>query len=445
VFYISLAKRKIPSGHTSKSKPRNKKQTPKPKGPSYSSFSSSMSSTVQGQYFFGEPKYIPGETSFQDQKSDVAFYNLVNKNLLQPIPPPRVNPPIMHLEDILGKDQVQQIQKNGRIVFHSVGDTGASLKAGPRDEALVTDKMAEDFNDPNAADIPRFLFHLGDVIYNFGEDEYYYDQFYEPFRNYQAPIFAIPGNHDGVVYKSEVAKTLEAFQEHFCSEEPRHAPQAAGLLRTTMTQPGVYFTLSSPFITIIGLYSNVLEDPGVISSQGGTNSLSDDQKNFLKSELKRLHDQNYPSAVIITVHHPPYTGGTTHGGSPGMLKDIDDAVKYAGGFGPHAVLSGHAHNYQRFTRIINNQEIPFIIAGSGGHNASPIRVGSGNTVIRTPVKEGDHIFDRYFHDYGYLRLVVTPKLMSIEFHDVSSGLDSKSPADVCTVDLKTRKLTTTHA
>lgn len=440
-----MVKRTVRTKHISKSKSRSKTQTPKRVGSTPSSFSLSTSSTPQGQYFFGEHQYIPGETGFVDQKSDVAFYSQINKKLLQPIPSARIDPPIMHLEDILGKDQVQQIQKNGRIVFHSVGDTGASLRAGPKDEALVTDKMVEDFNDPNLADIPRFLFHLGDVVYNFGEDEYYYDQFYEPFRNYQAPIFAIPGNHDGVVYQSDVAKSLEAFQEHFCSDEPKHAPQAAGLLRTTMTQPGVYFTLSAPFVTIIGLYSNVLEDPGVISSQGGTNPLSDDQKNFLKSELKRLHDQNYSGAVIIAAHHPPYTGGTTHGGSPGMLKDIDDAVRYAGGFGPHAVLSGHAHNYQRFTRTINGQEIPFIIAGSGGHNASPIRVGKGNTVIRTPVKEGDHIFERYFHDYGYLRLVVTPKLMSIEFYDVSSGMDSKSPADVCTVDLKTRKLTTTHA
>ncbi len=46
---------------------------------------------------------------------------------------------------------------------------------------------------------PAFLFHLGDVVYDFGEAQYYYDQFYEPYRNYPAPIFAIPGNHDGFI------------------------------------------------------------------------------------------------------------------------------------------------------------------------------------------------------------------------------------------------------
>ena len=36
-----------------------------------------------------------------------------------------------------------------------------------------------------------------------------------------------------------------------------------------MTQPGVYFILDAPFVSIIGLYTNVLEGPGVISSQDG--------------------------------------------------------------------------------------------------------------------------------------------------------------------------------
>ena len=164
----------------------------------------------------------------------------------------------MDLEDIIGKESVQKIQKAERIVFHSVGDTGAKhTKPGLEAEAAVTDKMTEDFDEPNQADIPSFLFHLGDVIYNFGEDEYYYDQFYEPFRNYQAPVFAIPGNHDGITYMQDQSPSLSAFLKHFCDEEPHHAPEAGGLARTTMTQPGVYFSLTAPLVTIIGLYSNV--------------------------------------------------------------------------------------------------------------------------------------------------------------------------------------------
>ena len=305
--------------------------------------------------------------------------------------------------------------------------------------------MVGDFNESSPADIPSFLYHLGDVIYNFGENDYYYDQFYEPFRNYQAPIFAIPGNHDGLTYLEDPSTSLAAFLKHFCDDAPHHSLEAGGLTRTTMTQPGVYFTLAAPLVTIIGLYSNVLEDPGVISTEGGKYPKVDDkQKEFLKSELKRLHDENYSGAVILAVHHPPYTSGVIHAGSSGMLKDIEDAIQYARNFAPHAVLSGHAHNYQRYTRIMGRRQIPFIVAGSGGHNALAIRPDKGNAIIRTPMTLGDVSFRRYFADYGYLRIVVTAKLLSIEFHDVSSGLDSKSPTDVCTVDLQTRTLTTTR-
>jgi hypothetical protein len=91
---------------------------------------------------------------------------------------------------------------------------------------------------------------------------------------------------------------------------------------------------------------------------------------------------------------------------------------------------------------MDQKQIPFIVAGSGGHNALPIRTIGSNTIIRTPITVGDVSFRRYFADYGYLRIVVTEELLSIEFHDVSSGLDSKSPADISTVVLKTRILTT---
>lgn len=44
-----------------------------------------------------------------------------------------------------------------------------------------------------------------------------------------------------------------------------------------MTQPGVSFTLDAPFVSIIGLYTNVLEGPGVISSESGRYPIGDEQ------------------------------------------------------------------------------------------------------------------------------------------------------------------------
>ena len=121
---------------------------------------------------------------------------------------------------------------------------------------------------------PAFFFHLGDVIYNFGEGQYYYDQFYEPYREYDRPIFAIPGNHDGMVFgQSSTAPqvpTLAAFLTNFCAGTPDPSPDAPTSVRSCMTEPAVYFTLDAPYVSIIGLYSNVMDTGGgVISSQGG--------------------------------------------------------------------------------------------------------------------------------------------------------------------------------
>ena len=95
----------------------------------------------------------------------------VQKNLLQPIPTPAAGANLtMTLASALGSSgaaAVAAIQKSGQIVFHSVGDTGAVK--GPETQSLVSDKMVQDFADTNPSDRPSFCFHLGDVVYSFGE------------------------------------------------------------------------------------------------------------------------------------------------------------------------------------------------------------------------------------------------------------------------------------
>jgi hypothetical protein len=379
-----------------------------------------------------------------DTTSDEGDYSLNDPTLMEPIPAPRggATEPVLTLEQILGDagpTQVAAIQQAGQIVFHAVGDTG-SVK-GPATQSLVADKMVSDFDEADPADVPSFFFHLGDVVYNFGEGEYYYDQFYEPYRSYPAPIVAIAGNHDGVVYKTDPAPTLEAFLRNFCAETPAVSTDAGGLVRTAMIQPGVFFTFDAPFVRILGIYSNVLEDPGVISSQGdSTSPVSDIQLAFLTAALTRAKTENYTGAVIVAVHHPPYTYGTQHSGSPRMSQDIDTCATNAG-FWPHAVISGHAHNYQRFTRLNGSTQIPYIIGGCGGHNVNSIQSGS-NGAIRTPIAVSSTLtFESYDDtDYGYLRIVVTAETLRIEYHPASDGAGTKTPDDVVTVNLQTRTI-----
>jgi hypothetical protein len=389
---------------------------------------------------FGQPVASPDPTKFTvAHGSDDQLYNLVKVGLLQKIPPPRTQNLTVPLASIWGSSgaaRVAAIQTAGQIVFHVVGDSGSVN--GPATQSLVADKMVADFTDPSPADRPQFCFHLGDVVYSFGEAKFYYDQFYDPYRNYPAPIVAIPGNHDGQVYSTDSAPSLTAFLENFVTAAPMKSLQSGGLIRTTMTQPAVYFALDAPLITIIGLYSNVLEDPGVISSQGDKTSPVDDQQlTFLTSALTQAKAAGKP--VIIATHHPPYSGGSAHGGSPAMLADIDGICQKLG-IWPHAHLSGHAHNYQRYTRTITGFEIPYIVSGDGGHGLTAMATASAP--LRTPyVISSEVTLENYNdQDYGYMRVVVGGGQIRIEFHGIATGVDAKSPVDVVTVDIASHKM-----
>jgi hypothetical protein len=389
-----------------------------------------------GQPIFGQPKPSPDPTGFKDPVTDKNQQALLTLGAV-PMPAGGATEPVVTLQQIYGSAgpaKVQAIQTAGQIVFHSVGDTGSV--AGPATQSLVADKMVTDFNEASAADAPSFLFHLGDVVYYFGEATYYYDQFYEPYRDYPAPVIAIPGNHDGVVYASDPVPTLSAFLRNFCAASPVQSPDSGGLLRTAMIQPGVYFTLEAPFVRILGLYSNVLEDPGVISGENGAHPVLDErQVTFLSTALARTKSDNFTGAIIIAVHHPPFTGGSDHGGSPLMLQDIDRACQAAGVW-PHAVFSGHAHNYQRYTRTVDNLQIPYLVAGCGGH--SPL--SNMRAAYRTPYKIDNTLTLVSYDDtdYGYLRVVVNDTTMRIEFHPQHDGGVTKTPDDVVTIALSSR-------
>jgi Calcineurin-like phosphoesterase/Iron/zinc purple acid phosphatase-like protein C len=408
--------------------PQTQKHTKKPAQPP-------SVGSASGQPVFAQPKPSPDPTGFKDPVTDSNLKEILTLEAV-PQPPGGAVEPVLTLAQVYGSagaTKVAAIQQAGQIVFHSVGDTGSVV--GPATQSLVADKMVTDFTEANPADVPSFLFHLGDVVYYFGEATYYYDQFYTPYRDYPAPIVAIAGNHDGIVYPKDPAPTLDAFLKNFCTATPAPSPDAGNLDRTTMIQPGVYFTLDAPFVRILGLYSNVLEDPGVISGENGQNTVLDGRQiAFLTAALKRVKSDNFTGAVIIAMHHPPFTGGAEHGGSPLMLADIDGACTAAGVW-PHAVFSGHSHNYQRFTRTVNTMQIPYIVAGCGGHSPlSPMRA-----TYRTPyVIDSTLTLESYdATDYGYLRVVVNETTMSIEFHPQQDGGTTKTPDDVVTITLGT--------
>ena len=404
-------------------------------------------------FVFADPQVSADNfTSFSkaNLEADTALkaYQVIEK-----IPPPRKDPPVMALADVLPSGVLNAYAK--RLTFHCVGDTGG-IKT-PAHQFLVADKMVEDFaaSDPSAR--PAFFYHLGDVVYFFGQAQYYYDQFYDPYRDYPAPIFAIPGNHDAVVYKPATGtapKSLAAFQDQFCAASPGiHPPEAAGIARTAMTQPGVYFTLNAPFVKIIGLYSNTGEGDtqGVIADK----IVGSGQKDFLINQLEQAaidRKNGFVGAVVLAVHHPPFTGSTQHSPSPGMLNDIDDACTKSE-VTPDVILSGHAHLYERYTRYITVQgglrQLPCVVVGTGGYpNLSGLK-HNAPAPPRTPVDSSDGdgkgnrlTLENYLATtFGFLRITVSPALFSCEFVGVSDSATPGQTLDRFTLDLTEHQLT----
>jgi hypothetical protein len=404
---------------------------------------------------FAQPQPTNDPVKFQvKHPSDGPAYkridelNREHKLAPTPFPAPRDLPePRLTLATILGDSEAsvqRRIESAGKLVFHSAGDTGSTR--GPETQNRVADKMVNDFTD-DATDQPSFFFHLGDVVYSFGEAAYYYDQFYEPYRDYPAPVVAIAGNHDGMVAPGVATPTLAAFLANFCADKIEVTPEAGGLSRTAQIQPGVFFTFEAPYLRILALYSNTLEDPGYISNA----EIGDSQIKYLQAALARVKSEKYEGALIIAHHHPAYTAGSKHGWSEQMLAEIDKECKAAGVW-PHAVLSAHAHNYQRFTRHRGDTQIPYFICGNGGHGLTKLRKKGESGAFRTPMaldtaSSADPVMLENYDDtdYGYLRIVVDSSELRIEYHPASDDNDAKTPDDIVIVNLAARTASNSSA
>ena len=201
-----------------------------------------------------------------------------------------------------------------------------------------------------------------------------------------------------------------------------------------MTQPGVYFTLDTPLLSIIGLYSNCGESFGW---------LDDQQLLFLYQELTRLKAlrKNGLPAVILAIHHFPRWFPTQKPKDPNST--AIDATCQKAGFWPDAIICGHAHLYQRVVRQdgTGGKDIPYVMAGAGGYGIAP-QEQVGKPYMQQIASSGLRL-SRVLNESGYVRTTVTDPAsgdptLRFEYHSVKQT--SNEADDVCTVNLRTGKL-----
>jgi hypothetical protein len=296
------------------------------------------------------------------------------------------------------------------VTFLVIGDHGGVMDPDPQN-AVSEAMQTRAGQDPR----PAFVYSVGDIVYFNGDATQYTPQFYEAYGHLQLPIVGIPGNHDGDTTDDPSRAPLDTFMSHFCSPAPVLPAGNEEYNRDTETQPYCDWTLGLEAVTIVGIYTNV--------PSGG--HLEPAQTAWLAGELRAAPGDR---PLIVALHHPPYSIDAMHGGSQ-QMGDALDAASTESARSPDLVLSGHVHDYQRFTRTLaGGKAIPYVVIGNSGyHNLHRLaKDASPGEQITSDVR---FEFGDDTH-WGYLELTVTGRAIHGSYaavtkdRQVTTGVDT---------------------
>lgn len=303
-------------------------------------------------WHIGATRSRPKGKQSQAHPGVAALNPITHRNTsFQPLPRPLDLPPY-HYDVAANFPQIgTAISKAKKMVFHVVGDTGGVQ------EGQFQNNVAEHMIDElgGSANSPMFCYHVGDVVYFTGMHDDYYAQFYDPYAHYAPPIFSIPGNHDGEVDDPTAQTSLDGWVDYFMQAHPDVDPISKDAPRVQLNLPNVYWTMVTPFATIIGMYTNVPEHGSIDSTQ----------QQWVTNEFDTAPKDR---ALILALHHPVYSFDVFHSGSSKMADVLENAIRDTGRV-PNLVLSGHVHDYQRIEqKIAPGGPTPFIVCGNGGYH-----------------------------------------------------------------------------
>ncbi|MBA3421362.1 MAG: metallophosphoesterase [Thermoleophilaceae bacterium] len=269
----------------------------------------------------------------------------------------------------VGDDLIVNRSELGPFSFLVVGDPG---EGDDSQYATVPPLLAR-------ADGTAFMVVCSDVVYPAGDGNQYVDKFYRPYKDYPAPIYALPGNHDWY-------DGLTGFMLHFCEVEspppvdyeasgatgwrdtlrrilwrpparPDPEALARGLamrarpehqLRPEHRQPGPYWAMDTGPLRIVSI------DTGI------TGSMDRDQLEWL-----RAVSASSSKPKLLLTGRPLYVNGDGPVRSP-HLSAVDRIVR-APEHRYVAAIGGDVHNYQRYpVRTDGERTIQYIVSGAGG-------------------------------------------------------------------------------
>jgi 3',5'-cyclic AMP phosphodiesterase CpdA len=184
---------------------------------------------------------------------------------------------------------------------------------------------------------PDFMIINGDVAYPAGREEDFMAGFFEPYRGFNIPIWAVPGNHE---YYSKYRG--QEFYDIFCTYKWARVWEEYGL--RFVKQPGTYWELTDnegrTTLVVIGIDTGMSGD---LDGYKVGNPVDREQLSWLNGRLKIAEKAG--KKVIILFHIPALANQKlikkTHLFQLHFLIAKYSCVKM--------VIGAHQHNHQRYS------------------------------------------------------------------------------------------------
>jgi uncharacterized membrane protein HdeD (DUF308 family)/predicted phosphodiesterase len=254
------------------------------------------------------------------------------------------------------------VNNDGDFSFIVIGDTGE----GDPSQMSLRDQLIAASKRENV----KFLVLSSDVIYPDGKMKDYETNFYLPFKGFEKPIYAIPGNHDWfdanegfnanfldresaiVALRARLATDLQTraltTNERFdqITTEAQRLRQYYGIRNGV--QKGPFFEIHTAGFSLIAIDTGILR------------RLDPKEEQWLEGALARA-GKNYK---MVISGHPFYVGGFYQGRNDEGFNKIHETLKR---FGVDIVMAGDTHDFEFYkVRYPDKQNEVFHFVNGGG-------------------------------------------------------------------------------
>jgi len=253
------------------------------------------------------------------------------------------------------------VTPDGDFSFVVIGDTGEGDPSQTvlRDQLIAAGKREQ----------VKFLVLASDVIYPDGRMKDYETNFYLPFKGFEKPVYAIPGNHDWFdanegfnanFLRREAAlislrARLEEDTKNVITTDERFAEiadEAARLRAYYRIRNGLQ---RAPFFEMHAAgFSLICADTGILRR------FDEKQKAWFEAALTRA-GTNYKMVVL---GHPFFVAGKYQGGAGD--EDFNEIYETLKRFAVDAVMAGDTHDFEFYRINHDSREMFHFVNGGGG-------------------------------------------------------------------------------